>query len=541
MKLIEHIKKTDFSKTLSIFANPRDAVAFGLFLLGWLVILAGSGAIVSGYHLTDDHEIIRIHTDLASGGGFFPVAQKWIVSDFEIRFRPFYYFYRVLETQVFGTNILAWSIHNLVLAILTSGIFFSVFRRLKFPFWGSMFAVSLIFLGEQACIWWRLGPNETIGAFLLSITLFLLTLRARKDEYAGWYHLLYLVFAVAMSLSKESFVLFIPALVFFQVFLSTEFGTASWIRSVRKNMWDELFLFAVMIAELCFIVLHVGTTKIGYAGVDEVDALGYFKTLLILSANNWVGPLVLFMTLSLGYILFKTNANTSDRKRAAINWFRESFPYVVLAFLILLPQIILYAKSGIVARYAIPGVLGFVFPFLFLFKNIKEADAGFSSVKTLVYVAVFAAIGFGSYKSFYGSYEFAHEGKEIGRIFTILESRKALGEPYLIVSDPYMYMEWFGSFGQYATHELHIDNAYIYPVSKRKSGSAVTSPGDFTQSAYNNRTYVDLDDKQSIGTVVIFPSLEKTFMSDFEFAESIRRGEYAREDIHDFIVLSKKQ
>lgn len=512
--------------------NPKNYLALIMFALGWFIILGFSGSIFSGYHLTDDHELIRINNDFVSGETFLNVEKKWIVNDFEIRFRPFYYLYRVLETKIFGTNIFVWSVNNFIMAVLTAYLFFISFRYLKFSFWASFFAVCLLLLGDQANIWWRLGPNETIGIFLLSLALFFVIKKAISSENKYLYGSLYLLFAILMSLSKESFVLFIPALFFLQVFITKELKNITWRGSFMESIWNGVILFVVMILELLFIFFRVGTNKIGYAGVDKLDPIRYFKTGFVLAEANFIG-LLLFMMIALLIFIIIKNSSKNNLKYEFFKLVNEVLPYVILTILILIPQIILYAKSGVTARYIVPGILGLIFPFLFLFKKINETGIKFKAIRIFLSGVIILVCISSAYVSFYGAYEFGREGRETSKLFNVIRRNELKGKPYLIVSDPQMYMEWFASFGYYITYELKADNAYIYPVSK---GDGIANAGNFIKEAYNNHVYKDISDMNSIKSIVIFPALEKTFSRNYNF----NKEDYSREVVADFVVYSKK-
>src|ERR1044072_2486364 len=103
----------DFMERISkryLTLRLKDPKSGGSILIVVLLILfyLVTGTLRSGFHLTDDKEAIVMANDLKTAS-LIDVSEKWINQDLQIRLRPFYFFHRVLQTKLFGTNYYYWS------------------------------------------------------------------------------------------------------------------------------------------------------------------------------------------------------------------------------------------------------------------------------------------------------------------------------------------------------------------------------------------------------------------------------------------------
>jgi len=76
-----------------------DGLIVVAMLLAWGTFFAAERTASRGYHLEDDHEILRMAADLRNGS-FPEVVGSWLAND--VRFRPVYYVHRIAEALVFG-------------------------------------------------------------------------------------------------------------------------------------------------------------------------------------------------------------------------------------------------------------------------------------------------------------------------------------------------------------------------------------------------------------------------------------------------------
>jgi hypothetical protein len=211
-----------------------------------LMILTCGPALTARFAIIDDHEILRF----SHVGPRHPQAQpaetlahRLVVAEFARgRFRPMHYVSRFALSWLLGNNAALW--HALFLLTGATSLLalcyalHSVTRDL---------AVSLLFITHFASIrgvsesWVRLGVNETVGFFFLAIAAaaYVKAHAAREPRQVA--RLLgFTILAVALAmLSKESFILLGPAVIFLHVLLG---GQGRDARKLRARLRDRFAL-----------------------------------------------------------------------------------------------------------------------------------------------------------------------------------------------------------------------------------------------------------------------------------------------------------
>jgi hypothetical protein len=240
-----------------------------------------SGSLFDGYHFEDDHEIAAIHHELTvQKSNIFQIIFQWIKNDqFWGSFRPFYWMHRVVNTRLFGFNLFLVSFYNLFLASISTFCFFLFARKLEYSFENSILFSFFTTLGLQSEVWWWLGgPAEALGTFLLSLSLLFLLLSISSKRFKLLWQILFYIFVLLMSGSKESFVLIIPALAFLKTWLFHQENNISWYRSIKENSFIISLLLMTCILEILYINYFVGT-DFGYTGYEGFNYLKFSKTL----------------------------------------------------------------------------------------------------------------------------------------------------------------------------------------------------------------------------------------------------------------------
>jgi len=505
-------------------------LCFLLFLFGFLII---SGSLFSGYHFTDDHGILNIARDL-SEYNVLEVSQKRIIGDLQIRFRPFYYVHRILETKLFGTNFLGWSIYRGLLGVLTSFFLFLFMRIIGFSVLESILFSCLTLIGEQSAIWWRLGPNETIGMFLLSMSLLFLSFSIFSTKKQVLYEVLFVVFTIFASLSKESFILIIPALLFWKIWLYSKKNGTKWLETIKNNISPIIILLIVCFSEILFIKYFVGTAKIGYAGYEGFNLLAFKKTGLKLSSIGHARIILIEVVL---VIIFCFIGHKEDKHLCFSNLKEFTLP-ITLFGLIVTPQILLYMKSGIYERYLLPGLLGYSYLIVFLYKLIKEIliketssnDKGntkswLSSIgviklkkfilKGTVLALILIAIIFDLRIACRNVNSFVFQGEQTNEWLQSIKQETTESSLILVVTDPAYYYEWSSSIKTYLYLKMNRRNLYVYPILT--SAKYNDFQRGFIKSLpkfYGKNTIDNIHDKNSIKAVVLFPGTESKFLTN---------------------------
>lgn len=342
------------SDSISFFRKYSYLSVFLFILIFWFFILSASGSLFSGYHFTDDHEITHINYNFTVQKlGIFQVSSQWIHNDLLTgRFRPFYYVHRILATRLLGVNFGWWSFYTGMLGVLTTFFLFIFGPLIRFSISEALLFSFLTTLGAQSAIWWQLGPAETIGTFLLAAALVFAALSEISSKYTNLSETLFIFLVLIMSLSKESFILVIPAIALIKVWLSPHLKTLAWHESLKKNSLSIFILGLFFSVELLLVKFYIGLTpEIGYAGFEGFSISRTITATQHLSqAGYWW---IILASLIAIRLTIKPPYSQSLRQILNVLYFP-----IVLLLLVSVPQVLLYAKSGIVQRYILPGILG---------------------------------------------------------------------------------------------------------------------------------------------------------------------------------------
>lgn len=353
--------------------------AFFFFLVFWFAFLGLSGTLGSGFHFTDDHQII-VYSETVKDSGALKIAVDWIAEDIGRvgRFLPVYYIHRLLQVKFFGADFFIWGLYDGLMVWAGSFFLSAAFLVLGFTLFEALLFPLLAFLGFQSAVWWKFGTAETIGMPMLAALLLLSALGARRRRRLidGAFILL----AIVLMLTKESFLVFIPAIVFLKVWLEKKESGKGWLTAARLNALPVLVLLAWLGGQLLFIKFYVKSTGIGYAGYYGFHVVPFMRALTgyLFLTQAWVIP----AGLGLAWAAWPDKG----RKFAA-----GLLPLFIFMALALLPQALLHAKSGVYERYLFPGAFATAFAAVFLMKLVRENMDRFASVSPARLYAGWAA------------------------------------------------------------------------------------------------------------------------------------------------------
>ena len=348
---------------------------FIFFFLFWFSILVGSGSLFSGYHAADDQEIFEIHNDLlSSNNDIVKVTKKWITNDISTRFKPLFYPYRVLKTWFFGTNFTLWLTYKGLLAVITSFCLFLFVHKIGFSLLESILFPLLSLLGAQAVVWWSSGINESLSMFLLSLSLVFMAFSIYSEKRRRIYEWFFIMFAILMSLSKENFILMMPALLFWKIWLYREKNAALWSDSIKKNMLPTVVLLLVMFMEFFIIVKWIGTKPFGNAGagLDAFKPLSYlimFKDATLSISTIGLGLILL----TGGFLLIICDVKSiKDILPTIVDLLRGLLYPLILFALVTGPQFVIYSRCGFcTGRYILPIIMGYSGLLIYLLRFLR--------------------------------------------------------------------------------------------------------------------------------------------------------------------------
>ena len=204
------------------------------------------------FELQDDHRIIE--PALAPHGGGLQMWLAAIAQDIhEVgRFRPVNQFFDVCLPLILGPRPLLWHALSLVLAIaVTVLLYLAGWHLWRSPATAAVFALVTMLAPDPGptTTWYRLGPKEAWGMLFLAAAL--LCMLRRRDAFA-------FVFVVLTALSKESFLLLVPAL----------FAVRVWLGPRDRKMLRALavaygLLFALGCIGILFVMRSAGAHSYG--------------------------------------------------------------------------------------------------------------------------------------------------------------------------------------------------------------------------------------------------------------------------------------
>ena len=333
----------------------------GLFIVIWAFIFAQTDVLTAGFnYFLDDHWILVNHRQYTS---FYDIVCKPFVDIFsggtDGRFRPLYDVFLRFFSQVYGLKPFIWYLSSCLVAITTTILFYVIGRLQRFSVLESIGFASLIVFGQQASTYARFGTPETTSTLLLAIALLFGSLNfenQRKQVVVDW---LFICFAIFSALNKEACILLTPALCFFKALCLSKQSRFSLKFAFHRNKFNIFFLlttFLIFIACIKFNNLQ-GT---GYAGIDK-DTWSIDRLFSSLNNNILVFQAALFTnSVYIIILLFRNRYLQIDNS------------YILIALLII-PQLILYNKTGMGLHYVLPAAVGIALLIIYPIQQLRQA------------------------------------------------------------------------------------------------------------------------------------------------------------------------
>jgi hypothetical protein len=506
------------------------------FLVFWFSFLIASGTLFSGYHFVDDHELIRIQQSLNNAHiGFVKYVTNLIANDIHQRFRPVYYIHRVIEVKLFGTNFFYWSLYTALLSVLTSFGLFVFGRMMGWSLVASLFFPLMTTLGSQSEIWWCLGPCESLGMFLLSLTLVFLILTVDAKGNHSLYETTFIILCILTSLTKESFILLVPAILFLKVWILRVRNKLDFMQALKAQALSISILLLIVILEIFLIEYYVGTDKIGYAGVSAFNLTQLFQNI-----KSWWSTglfrdyaailfVAVFFFIILSVLRFKLEFFTKNFKI-------EFISALIFVLLVIIPQLVLYLKSGFYPRYRLPALIGFSFFVIFLYdyasKTFRFGKLFFGAIVTFLLFSGFTT----AIKS---AEAFADDGKQTNDMFRYIESSTNADAIILVGADPAKNFEMGYSLKVYLNYMVKRSNLYVMMLQRSNIYN------DFEKSLivdfskfYGSNILEDIGDRSNIACIILLPGLEDKFLESSK--DWFVLANYSRINFGDFVFYAKK-
>ncbi len=351
--------------------------------------------------------------------------------------------------------------------------------------------------------------------FFLSMSLYFLSKAVTSYTGTKVYKSFFIISIVFTGLCKESFLLFVPAIIVVYILSYSRIHSKKLIQSLKENMLIVVLSVVYTIAVLVILISLVGTSQHRYAGVEA----GLFggKTLLdfysiVLSENLFVLVLIgLFFIIESELQYFTLSSD----------YMKERLKDISLVFLLMLvavvPQFILYYKTGFVERYYLPYLLGFTFVFIFVFRALIESSYVHKIVKYLYSLAVLAFVVIVLLSKVIPSYKtFSNSCSNTMNAIRTIENSKV--KELLVVLDPVTQSHFGASLKSYLDYlgvnlKYKFDFAY---VDKRRDlfadSSTVNLFTRYSRWKYEKSLIDSTKGDSSIRGVLLFHSIEDYFL-----------------------------
>ena len=335
----------------------NEPALFGIICsLSFLIafILAGNQIFFANWGVVDDWEsFIWLGPDKN-----LPFSEIWntLLTKTEVgvpaeRFRPCYYFLKIVETAVWGTNVHLWYFtRTLEFTVFIASIWW-ITSRFVGIWLGAILLVPILVMPFWADVWARLGPSEAYGSAAVGVLLF-----AAYGIFAGRRPGLRTLGAIAITVAtiilvgvKETFVPFAGLSV-----------TLLLVACARQLL--SLSLAGLLVAVICTaggaIILFVEKTVAG--GTDYYSNSLAFSPLVTIARSSFVhaisywGPVYLAVGLSLAMVV-RSQGQTLRRWATASSVTAAIFIFLVAMYV---SQCVAYRSYlPLNMRYDFPGAL----------------------------------------------------------------------------------------------------------------------------------------------------------------------------------------
>ena len=269
-----------------------------------------------------------------------------------LRFRPAYYFLRVLETIVWGMNPTAWYACRLAMLALAAILFWRLASSSLGKLGSAMFCLYALSFGYWVDVIGRLGPSETYAVLGLPVYLIGVACASRGRTSRRREKLLACSAIVLGSIicmgSKENFLLLmVPSAVLF-------------VRALQKR---DHWLLGAAAAGLLF-GLYVGSSLVialSYSGMDIYDnpiSLGHRlgEIVSVLRQRHFITPFSVLVGLAIGVGALRLIPRLSVEARRAIG---QAQLWLGALCVVYFTQLVFYGANWpvTIVRYGFPGLL----------------------------------------------------------------------------------------------------------------------------------------------------------------------------------------
>ncbi|WP_448518381.1 ArnT family glycosyltransferase [Rhodoflexus sp.] len=326
----------------------------GLILLGWTVFFYATGLLTAGLHPDlDPYAFLGLDVYYNNGKTFYQdlkqIFQNILFNKFG--FGLWGYIVFAFFSKFFGENMIGIRAFFMLLGALSFFILYLTGRQVGWSQRESLLFPAVLMFGVQFWIWYNMC-GEPVGVFFSSLTFLSLSIAANKNS-VKWL-LFSLLGIIATSLSKESFILLLPAFVLFYAWRLSVINNFTWKQLIFKILPLAIPTALVFLAEIAYILIYLGANARGVGVSINTPVSLYISVFFNFFASNTV-----YIYLFSGCFLLLTLITWKNLlSHVTTKGFLIFFLFLLA---ILLPQVILHAQSGWVTRYLFPALFANAF------------------------------------------------------------------------------------------------------------------------------------------------------------------------------------
>jgi hypothetical protein len=460
-------------------------------------------ALRATFRLHEDPAAVIGTTDLLNSnhGALLPTVWDLVKGDLPFgRFRPIYFLYVVAGATAFGFNITGWHIVGLVVGIFTCMFFYRAARDGGMPIIGAaFFGLWLIVTGlSSTALWVRFVPAETPAMLILAVACWATIKACQRLPQANRWDALVLLLLACAGLTKENFVLVIPAVILFRLIYNWRRYAISWpdnFKGLRYVIATAGLIIAVQLT-IDVLLLRVG----GYSAVVVGGSAATLNPLdwITRFAKTYDLGWLYFLPLLIGLIVADGLGRGNDGRQIALMTF-------LLAVIWLAPQFALY-QGRLIDRYLYPAWVAVAL------SGAVAVSIIWASRRVVTIIAAFAVILAGLVSPLAGTTSSAShihaESFALDRLLRCTVQQSQSGQAVIIVVDPASNYEPLYSVEILLPLKGLTSRSYEYPVYRHpgESGAYTGAVGPQSLDPVADKASVEALHSNQVAAIILLDS-----------------------------------
>lgn len=447
---------------------------------------------------------------------FTQVAVEYVLKnmDSRARFTPVSDVARLVLIKAFETNFTSYTFFVSILGIISSFIFFLSFRKAGFSLLQSFLSGLMLLSGQYVICWSDISNYESICMLLLSLTIFFCIKSCISQKNSD--KMFFVIFLFLTALSKENFILLIPALLLIYLKIYSKRNKVNHGKAFKENLKFSCLILLLMIINLLLIYFIVGIDKQRYAGIDfgkiglqvipgfAAEVLNYTISIFLIT-----GMIVVTF-----YAVHHYKKNPENNKQI----FKDVLFAIVLFVLISFPQYIIHLKTGLTGRYSLLFCMGMNVLLILILRVITDSKYIQKFVKAVFILLAFTYIVYEvKTTSIPQLTNFSRFCKSNTAMINKLKG--SYNKELLIVMDPVSHFHFVYSLKMYLNY-LKADKDYKYQFVKAQNYTPFQRDTSvirmYTEKATNDFKNLMLDSagiKDNLKEILIFGELKDKFLN----------------------------